>query len=458
MTPVLRASIVAAALACAASSEAQDAVTPFMRSRTVDGVTAFETATWTYRRPDGNGPVVSLVGVVHIGDEGYYRALVELLDTHEVVLYESVLPRGAFGTGGANDLARQRSTQDAMLFVRGLVQRFVRAEGRAPVDRAELRAFIVGRDTRLARPFDLAMIDGWGRSIEYVADGTEGFALVSRGSDGHVGGAGASLDLVLGPKAREDDESAESSEGLAGVTKDAVEVRGDKNGDKNGSKDDERRDLYKELADALGVSLQVRSIDYDRPGWEPADLPMEELLDRLWKRGERSATLEMLSNDSGLQQGVVRFLLSMVSQSPGFKKLVIQALGQGGRQAERGLGDVDTRIIIDERNDAVIEALRALLAREVPPTSVAIFYGAAHMRDFEATLRDEFGLVPDDIRWDRAMWVDEWNPKRIDEQIARFRASRAAIIAGDPEGSGPETARIDRRIADLEARLPAKAP
>jgi len=454
MTPVLRASIVAATLVCAASSEAQDAVTPFMRSRTVDGVTAFETATWTYRRPDGTGPVVSLVGVVHIGDEGYYRALVELLDTHEVVLYESVLPRGAFGTGGANDLARQHSTQDAMLFVRGLVRRFVRAEGRAPVDRAELRAFVVGRDTRLARPFDLAMIDGWGRSIEYVADGTEGFALVSRGSDGHVGGAGASLDLVLGPKAREDDESAESSEGLAGVTKDAVDVRGNKSDNKS----DERRDLYKELADALGVSLQVRSIDYDRPGWEPADLPMEELLDRLWKRGERSATLEMLSNDSGLQQGVVRFLLSMVSQSPGFKKLVIQALGQGGRQAERGLGDVDTRIIIDERNDAVIEALRALLAREVPPTSVAIFYGAAHMRDFEATLRDEFGLVPDEIRWDRAMWVDEWTPKRIDEQIARFRASRAAIIAGDPEGSGPETARIDRRIEGLEARLPAKAP
>ena len=464
MTSVLRASIVAAVLACAASTRAQDNASPFMRSRTVDGMTAFETATWTYRRPDGTGPVVSLVGVVHIGDEGYYRSLVELLDAHEIVLYESVLPRGAFGTGGANDLARQRSTQDAMLFVRGLVQRFVRSEGRAPVDRAELRAFIVGRDTRLARPFDLAMIDGWGRSIEFVADGTEGFALVSRGSDGHVGGAGAELDLVLGPNARETDEDKTDAtvDATVEATGEAVDVRGEakdaQNGKQSGTQNDERRDLYKELADALGVSLQVRSIDYDRPGWEPADLPMEELLDRLWKRGERSTTLEMLSNDSGLQQGVVRFLLSMVSQSPGFKKLVIQALGQGGRQAERGLGDVDTRIIIDERNDAVIDALRALLAREEPPTSVAIFYGAAHMRDFEATLRDEFGLVPDDIRWDRAMWVDEWNPKRIDEQIARFRASRAAIIAGDPEGSGPETVRIDRRIADLEARLPAKAP
>jgi hypothetical protein len=170
----------------------------------------------------------------------------------------------------------------------------------------------------------------------------------------------------------------------------------------------------------------------------------------------------MLSDDSGFQQGVVRFLLSMVSKSPAFKKLVIQALGQGGRQAERGsgaggLGEVDTRIIIDERNDAVIESLRALLARPEPPKSVAIFYGAAHMRDFEATLREQFGLVPAEIRWDRAMWVDEWTPKRINEQVERFRTSRDAILANDPNGSGPETARIDRRIADLEARLPAPA-
>ncbi|MFM7261162.1 MAG: hypothetical protein ACKO3W_11215 [bacterium] len=442
----LAMAVLAAIPAAIPAAHAQDVSTPFMRSRTVDGLTTFETATRTYRRADGTGSSVSLVGVVHIGDKGYYGSLVELLDGHDVVLYESVLPRGAFGTGGDTDLGRQRSTQDAMLFVRGLVEGYIRANGRAPVDRTELRAFVVGRDTRLARPFDLAMVDGWGRQVEYVANGDLNYALVSRGSDGHVGGDGLSLDLVLGPKSESMLASTPAStpETMAHVK---IDVKTD-------AKKDERRDLYKELADALGVSLQVRSIDYDRPGWEPADLPMEELLDRLWKRGERSATLEMLSNDSGFQQGVVRFLLSMVSQSPGFKKLVIQALGQGGRQAERGLGDVDSRIIIDERNDAVIDALRTLLKREHPPASVAIFYGAAHMRDFEQTLREEFGLIPAEIRWDRAMWVDEWSAKRVEEQLARFRASRDAIMANDAAGSGPETVRIDRRIEDLQARLP----
>ena len=79
-----------------------------MRSRAIDGVTSFETATRFYRRPDGTGPTVALVGVVHIGDANYYESLVKLLDSFDVVLYESVLPRGAFGTGGNTDLERQR--------------------------------------------------------------------------------------------------------------------------------------------------------------------------------------------------------------------------------------------------------------------------------------------------------------------------------------------------------------
>ena len=57
---------------------------------------------------------MSLVGVVHIGDRAYYDALVEELERSQVVLFESVLPRGAFGTRGSDDLERQRRTQEAM--------------------------------------------------------------------------------------------------------------------------------------------------------------------------------------------------------------------------------------------------------------------------------------------------------------------------------------------------------
>jgi hypothetical protein len=432
---------VASSAALAQSGEMATQASAFMRSRTTDGYNAFETATRVYRRPDGTGPVVSLVGVVHIGDRSYYDEIVGILGRSEIVLYESVLPRGAFGTRGRTDSERQRRTQDAMLFVRSLAEGFERANGRPAASLGELRAFTVARDTRLARPFDLACVDGWGRRLGYSAAGGA-YAFVSLGADGASGGSDESLDLVLPRLAR---LSAEAK---------AHELKPDE------KQPDERRDLYKEFADALGVSLQVRSIDYDRPGWEPADLPMEELLDRLWRRGERSTTLEMLSKQDGFAQGMLRFLLSMVSDSPQFKKLVIQALGgageaagraQGGRRA--GLGEVDERIIIDERNDAVIDELAHLLGRPTPPASVAIFYGAAHMGDFEATLRERWGLEPAEVVWSSAMGVDDWSDKKVRERIAAIESAMKAIDEKDPAGAYPVCARLEWRLEQLRKRV-----
>jgi Type II secretion system (T2SS), protein G len=420
----------------------------FIRSTSRDGFAAFETGVRSYRRSDGTGPTVNLVGVVHIGDKAYYDRLVEVLGASEIVLYESVLPRGAFGTGGANDLARQRSTQDAMLFVRKLMSDFARNNGELPATLADLRTFVVGRDTRLARPVDLALVDGWGRPLSYHRSGPMEFRLASLGADGVSGGRDFNLDLVLAVLS--DAESGLVAEGK--------------------SKKEVRRDLYGDLASALDTSLQVRSIDYDKANWLPADLPFEELLDRLWKRGERSATLEMLSDEDGLAQGIVRFLLSIVSKSPEFKKLVIETLGKSGEMSSRkgggGLGEVDRRIILDERNEAVIERLRAMLAAPTAPGSVAIFYGAAHMGDFDATLRSEFGLERGDVRWFRAMYADEWSRKKIEARIKKLEGEIAALpateqatdaaaeaTAGAP-GSG-KRALLEERVAELRERLAA---
>jgi hypothetical protein len=385
--------------------------------------------------------VVALVGVVHIGDRRYYDELVGILDRHELVLFESVLPRGAFGTGGTTDLERQRSTQDAMLFVRGLIAQFAATNGSVPADVAELRAFVVARDTRLARPLDLALVDGWGGSVTYERLGDLRFRLRSLGADGVSGGRGPAMDLELTELPRKVAEAAANP----------------KPGEEG------RRDLYGDLAAALDTQLQVRSINYDRSAWVPADLPLEELLDRLWRRGERSATIEMLSEQGGFQQGVLRFLLSMVSKSPAFKRTVIQALGSAGERAgsarggSAGLGSVDQRIILDERNDAVVEQLRAVLASNAPPRSIAIFYGAAHMPDFGKTLQREFGLQPAETTWFRAMSVDEWSTKRISARLEKVRADRDAVIASDPAGSYPACERWEERIRELEERLAARA-
>ena len=411
----------------------------FIRSRSRDGITAFETAIRSYQSTDGAGPRITLVGVVHIGDKSYYDGLVEVLDGHELVMFESVLPRGAFGTTGRDDAERQRKTQEAMLFLRGALCDFVESTGSLPQTLDDARAAAVKRDTRSARPIDLARTDGWGRPLSYRVTEGGGFELASMGRDGAPGGRGVDLDLVLrdfGPKQRERLEKAKTAKG----------------------DEDPKRDLYGELASALDTDLQVRSIDYDRAHWVPADLPMEELLDRLWIRGERSATIEMVSNPSGFQQGLVRFLLSLVSKSPGFKKMVIEALGSAGANARRsGLSSVDTRIILDERNDAVIDQLRRVLAEQGAPRSIAIFYGAAHMPDFERTLRDEFGLAAGELGWHRAMWVDEWTVKRIKARREKL-AAECAALGNDGSTPDPERVRaLEGQIAELDARIAARS-
>ncbi len=401
---------------------------PYVRARAQDGVTALEILVRAFEA-DGSRPGIVLAGVVHIGDRSYYDALVERLVESETVLYESVLPRGAFGTRADDDLARQRRTQEALLFLRALVEGEVRRTGAIPPDRHALRAAVVARDSRLARPIDLAFVDGWGRAVGYAA-GPGAFAFCSLGADGARGGRDAALDLVLGP-----------SRGFR-VEADDGAGRG--------------RDLYRELADALGVDLQVRSIDYDRSGWEPADLPMEELLDRLWMRGERSVTLEMLREQDGLRMRAVRFLLGFVSRSPAFKKMVIGALGSAS--GEGGLGEVDRRIILDERNEAVLDELERLLASDDPPASIAVFYGAAHMPDFERAIRERFGYRPSGDEWLAAMKVDEWSTRRLREAIPRAEARLAELLAAEDQAAEAEQAGESEqagRVASVAARLEA---
>lgn len=405
--------------------------TPFVRAEARDGRTALLTGACDYRA-EGLPTTVSLVGVVHIGDRAYYDRLSEHLATHELVLYESVLPRGAFGASGDDDLSRQHATQDAMLFLRSLAMRASFSLGRAPSDLGELRTWVVGEDSRLARPFDLARTDAWGRPVAYesAADATA-FSFRSFGADGKPGGARTDRDLVLPGRPKPKDDAKDDAK--------------------------PKQDLYREMAEALDVDLQVRSMHYDREGWLPADMALEDMLDRLWERGERSFTLEMLSKPDGFQQTLLRFLLSFVSKSPGFKRMVIEMLGKGDEPGGRkgGLGDAEERLIIVERNDAVLEKLGKILAQPNPPRSIAIFYGAGHMADFERQLAERFGMTPSEPRWFEAMSVDEWSAKQIEARIKRVETARASVAAEHGEDSA-EVRKIDDRLAALRARLDAR--
>ncbi len=67
-----------------------DGVKDFIRFERQGGPNAqLQTSVTTYRHPETD-QLVSLVGVVHIGDPGYFRRIQQELDAHDLVLYELV--------------------------------------------------------------------------------------------------------------------------------------------------------------------------------------------------------------------------------------------------------------------------------------------------------------------------------------------------------------------------------
>ena len=62
-----------------------------------------------------------------------------------------------------------------------------------------------------------------------------------------------------------------------------------------------------------------------------------------------------------------------------------------------GLGPTLGRILIDDRNQAAMKVFQKELAKG--HKKIAIFYGAAHMPDFEKRLVDDFGMKRKSVRW-----------------------------------------------------------
>lgn len=71
-------------------------------------------------------------------------------------------------------------------------------------------------------------------------------------------------------------------------------------------------------------------------------------------------------------------------------------------------------VIIGERNRAATEALRRAI--EQGHKRVAILYGGGHMPDLGRRLREEFDLVPSEVRW-----VTAWSIRNpMDLEITSF--------------------------------------
>jgi hypothetical protein len=248
---------------------------------------ALETATVRLTRPGQDGPAVDLVGVVHVGDRGYYEKLNEQLKQYDVVLYELVAEPGTRIPRGG-----RREVDNPLAFVQQALKLILDLE---------LQTEQIDYTQKHFLHADL--------SPEQMAEG-----IRQRGDTG--------LTLFLNIAA----------------------------------------DLIRQQ------NLQERKREKE-PAAEEADFdPLALLLD---------------------PQGAVKLKRLMAEQ--------MEAL----LSPEGGLGPTLSRILIADRNKEAVKVLQKELAKG--KKKIAIFYGAAHMPDFEKRLGDELGF-----KRQREEWLTAW--------------------------------------------------
>jgi hypothetical protein len=167
---------------------------------------------------------------------------------------------------------------------------------------------------------------------------------------------------------------------------------------------------------ALDLESQLALIDYTRENFVHADLSPEQMMEAMKKRGETGLTLALKAVAEVLQQK------NLMDRNPRGKpaedldlfNLLLDPYGASklkrllARQFESmdspdgGLGKTLTTLLVVDRNKAALQVLKKEIAKG--HKKIAIFYGAAHMPDFQKRLTDDFGL-----RRDSEEWLQAWD-------------------------------------------------
>jgi general secretion pathway protein G len=366
-------------------------VIPFLRVAEKPGKSiTLEIASRDYLPRGGEGPTVTLVGVAHIGERAFYRGIQKELAEYDLVLYESVLPAGAKGAAGGTDDERIAGTEAAMGFVGGLVETFHDARETYPDDLAHVREFATRLDARLGHWLDNASRDGWGRKLTYERrEEGAAYGLISLGRDGKPGGEGPDADIDLA--------DLPPPVSMAG--------------------EDEDDNIQAQLADALRLEFQLFALDYGLDNWRCSDMAMDQVDRALAERGvEFELVSGALAGTSIFAQvakvflGVMRLADAMLDGAIAdmMKVVMIEMLGDESMvelsmgQFGEGFGEV----IVDMRNQVVIDDLKQVVEKEPQVKSIAILYGAAHMGDMAERLGEQLDYVAGDARWHPAIVVD----------------------------------------------------
>jgi hypothetical protein len=214
-------------------------------------------------------------------------------------------------------------------------------------------------------------------------------------------------------------------------------------------------DLYDRLAEASGLVSQAEAIEYDREHFKNADLSlgaMREILQAEIDGGGKGGAaakeaLSLLNETAGMLKGkggfatlVMSAFAGMMQSNPQLRTLFLYKVSMAeltmtehdnasafsSLTSTPGLRRLERLLLID-RNAAVMNALKKELARANAPSDIGVFYGAAHMRDMEKTLVRQMGYKLVKTEWLTAYTIHPKASKLPGPIIAVISRSAAKI-------------------------------
>ncbi len=171
----------------------------------------------------------------------------------------------------------------------------------------------------------------------------------------------------------------------------------------------------------LGLASQTDHVDYTADNFVHADMSPAEMAEAMQARGDNAMTfalsaaadlirqanlrakqLEEEQRRSGAKPAAPVDLISMLTDSGSGKKLKVQMAEQFGAMgsADMALGATINQSIVKDRNAAAMRVLQKQVA--LGHRKIGIFYGAAHMPDFETRLMRDLGLRRKSTNWQTA--------------------------------------------------------
>ncbi len=346
-----------------------------------------------FERKDPPGPVITTHGMVHVADRQFYEAHQALLDPLDVVLFEMVLPTGT----GRPEYALQdtdspewkiATTKLRMQSLAAICNSYARLQGKQPTSFRELQEW----DPNLKAIADRLAKDCWGNDFHLAPRGTNDLGvdepsandrktgtleIVSWGEDNAEGGTGESADIYLSEQGSIPFGTSEQNSMLR-------------------------------MARTLGLVFQGEIEKHDRPNFRSCDLSDDQVGERLLKQGE--ANVEKKNANAWMPLRVLETIAELSQAMPGLKnggkQFFVDVLAESSIQTQVERPDAFTKVILDDRNQVVLDDVTAILEKEPNVRSIGIIYGAAHMPGIESKLI-EMGYEEINVDWVDAITVEQ---------------------------------------------------